>query len=88
MIGGQRACSTANPETINADPYGDGWLFELELDADADLDDLLDADAYAEQVGADRGAGLVHGRIQDLDSAVTRPRAARIRATPRRPRDP
>lgn len=40
----------ANPETINADPYGDGWLFELELDGDADLDDLLDADAYADQV--------------------------------------
>ena len=41
----------ANPETINTDPYGDGWLFELELDADADLDDLLDADAYSEQLG-------------------------------------
>ena len=41
----------ANPETINADPYGDGWLFELELDEGADLDDLLDADSYAEQVG-------------------------------------
>jgi glycine cleavage system H protein len=40
----------ANPETINSDPYGDGWLFELELDADADLEGLLDADAYAEQV--------------------------------------
>jgi glycine cleavage system H protein len=39
----------ASPETINADPYGDGWLFELELDSDADLDDLMDADAYAEQ---------------------------------------
>jgi glycine cleavage system H protein len=39
----------ATPETINADPYGDGWLFELELDSDADLDDLMDADAYAEQ---------------------------------------
>jgi glycine cleavage system H protein len=22
----------SNPETINTDPYGDGWLFELELD--------------------------------------------------------
>jgi glycine cleavage system H protein len=41
----------ANPETINADPYGDGWLFELEMDEGADLDDLLDADSYAEQVG-------------------------------------
>jgi glycine cleavage system H protein len=38
-----------SPETINADPYGDGWLFELELDTDADLDELMDADAYAEQ---------------------------------------
>ena len=41
----------ANPETINSDPYGDGWLFELEVDTDTDLDDLLDADAYAEHVG-------------------------------------
>jgi glycine cleavage system H protein len=42
----------ANPETINADPYGDGWLFELELDDEADLDSLLDADAYAEHVAS------------------------------------
>ena len=40
-----------NPETVNADPYGDGWLFEVELDEGADLDDLLDADAYADEVG-------------------------------------
>lgn len=37
-----------SPETVNADPYGDGWLFELEVDEDTDVDDLLDADAYAE----------------------------------------
>jgi glycine cleavage system H protein len=37
---------------VNADPYGDGWLFELEVHEDADLDDLLDADAYAEQLQA------------------------------------
>ncbi len=43
---------TTTPETINADPYGDGWLFELDLSDDADLDALLDADAYAEEVGA------------------------------------
>lgn len=40
-----------SPETINSDPYGDGWLFELDLDEGADLDDLLDADAYAELAG-------------------------------------
>ena len=39
------------PEVINADPYGDGWLYELEVSDDSDSDDLLDADAYAEQVG-------------------------------------
>ncbi len=42
----------ANPETINADPYGDGWLLEMELDDEADLDSLLDADAYAEHVAS------------------------------------
>lgn len=41
-----------NPETVNADPYGDGWLFEVDLDEATDLDDLLDADAYADQLGA------------------------------------
>ena len=40
-----------SPEVINADPYGDGWLYELELTDDSDGDDLLDSDAYAEQVG-------------------------------------
>lgn len=39
-----------SPEYVNADPYGAGWLFEIELDIDADTDDLLEADAYAEQV--------------------------------------
>lgn len=38
----------ATPELLNSDPYGDGWLFELEVDADNELDELLDSDAYAE----------------------------------------
>ncbi len=42
---------TGNPETINSDPYGDGWLFELELSDTGELDDLLDSDAYAELAG-------------------------------------
>ena len=40
------------PETINSDPYGDGWLFELELSDPQELEELLDADAYAELVSA------------------------------------
>lgn len=38
------------PETINSEPYGDGWLFEIEVSADEDFAELMDADAYAEHV--------------------------------------
>lgn len=38
------------PELINSDPYGDGWLFELEVSDTTELDELLDSDAYAELV--------------------------------------
>lgn len=38
------------PETINGDPYGDGWLFDVELAEGTDLDDLMDAEAYAAYV--------------------------------------
>jgi glycine cleavage system H protein len=51
VVAAVNALLEGNPETINADPYGDGWLFEVDLEEGADLDDLLDADAYAEQVG-------------------------------------
>ena len=50
VVSAVNALLESNPETVNADPYGDGWLFELEMEEGADLDDLLDADAYAEQV--------------------------------------
>lgn len=35
------------PETINADPYGDGWLIQVRLDDPGELDGLLDAEGYA-----------------------------------------
>lgn len=34
------------PETVNSDPYGDGWICEIELSDPSQLDGLLDADAY------------------------------------------
>jgi glycine cleavage system H protein len=34
------------PELINSDPYGAGWIIEIEPSGDADLDALLDAAAY------------------------------------------
>ena len=38
------------PETINEDAYGEGWLFVVKISDRGELDELLDADAYAEQV--------------------------------------
>jgi len=37
-----------DPAIINSDPYGDGWLFELELIDTEELDGLKDAEAYEE----------------------------------------
>jgi glycine cleavage system H protein len=39
-----------NPETINDDPYGDGWMIRVELTDKDDLKDLMDAEEYAEYV--------------------------------------
>ena len=36
------------PELVNADPYGEGWMVEITLDDPASLGDLLDAKAYQE----------------------------------------
>ena len=38
----------ADPAIINSDPYGDGWLFELELIDVEELEGLKDAEAYEE----------------------------------------
>ncbi|HLS46450.1 MAG TPA: glycine cleavage system protein GcvH [Ornithinicoccus sp.] len=40
----------ATPELINSDPYGEGWMMEIKLADDAELDGLLDVGAYREQV--------------------------------------
>ena len=38
--------ATANPETVNADPYGSGWLVEVQPANAGDLDSLLTAADY------------------------------------------
>jgi glycine cleavage system H protein len=35
-----------SPDLINTDPYGDGWICEIEVGDAAELDTLLDADGY------------------------------------------
>ena len=38
------------PETVNTDSYGDGWMFRIQPSNDGDINELLDADAYAESI--------------------------------------
>jgi glycine cleavage system H protein len=40
------------PELVNSDPYGEGWLFEVEVSDPAQLGGLLDAAAYQATLGS------------------------------------
>ncbi len=40
-----------SPETVNSDPYGDGWLFSVKPDDSGEIDGLMDAEGYAEHIG-------------------------------------
>jgi len=41
-----------NPESVNTDPYGTGWMIKIEFTNAAELDGLMDATAYKAHVGA------------------------------------
>ena len=41
------------PEKVNEDPYGDGWLYKVRLEDAGELDGLMDAAAYSEHVAAE-----------------------------------
>ena len=40
------------PESINADPYGDGWLVKVRLSEPSEVDELLDVQAYKKLLDA------------------------------------
>lgn len=40
------------PEIINSDPYGGGWIIKVEISDKSELDDLLDSTAYSAQISA------------------------------------
>jgi glycine cleavage system H protein len=40
------------PETVNSDPYGDGWMIKIEMNKPEEVEGLLDAAAYGELIGA------------------------------------
>jgi glycine cleavage system H protein len=39
------------PQLLNDDPYGEGWLCEIQMSEPTELDDLLDASAYRAMIG-------------------------------------
>ena len=41
-----------NPELINDDPYGEGWIIKMKISDQGELTDLLSADAYKKLIGA------------------------------------
>ena len=40
-----------NPELVNSDPYGDGWMIKLQISNNAEVANLLDAEAYLAMIG-------------------------------------
>lgn len=36
----------ANPELVNSDPYGEGWMIKMTVDNPGDIEALMDASAY------------------------------------------
>ena len=41
-----------NPEAVNTDPYGEGWMIKIEVNNPADYDNLLDPAAYQAEIEA------------------------------------
>lgn len=41
----------SEPENVNADPYGKGWMVKIKMSDTSQLDELMDADAYKELLG-------------------------------------
>ena len=39
------------PETVNSDPYGEGWIIKIEVADASQMDALLDAEAYKNLIG-------------------------------------
>jgi len=40
------------PEKVNTDPYGDGWMIKVKISDVSQIDNLLTADGYSEIIGA------------------------------------
>lgn len=41
----------SSPETVNSDPYGDGWMVKIKISDSSELDNLLSVDEYKNLIG-------------------------------------
>ncbi|AXG69503.1 glycine cleavage system H protein [Kordia sp. SMS9] len=41
-----------DPELVNTDPYGEGWMIKISIKDSSEIDELLDVEGYKEVVGA------------------------------------
>lgn len=41
-----------NPELVNSDPYGKGWMIKVKVENVSDIDELLSSEAYKQLIGA------------------------------------
>lgn len=41
-----------NPELVNSDPYGKGWMIKVKVENVSDIDELLSSEAYQQLIGA------------------------------------
>lgn len=54
---------TSKPELINTDPYGEGWIYRIKIEAGEEIEELKSPGQYREQIGgaapgSDAGAGV------------------------------
>jgi len=42
-----------SPELVNSDAFGDGWLFKVKVEDESELENLLDAEGYANSIDED-----------------------------------
>lgn len=54
-IGGEvaeiNAALEANPELVNSDPYGNGWIIKIKISNPSELNDLMDSATYKQSIG-------------------------------------
>lgn len=48
---------STNPALINTDPYGEGWIFKIKVEAGEEIEELKSPAQYREQIGGATGAG-------------------------------